>query len=173
MSVYACYTSHTSTSLLQLQIPSGLAKHLSSVRCFMPSHPCFATFSFVFPLFPLRDHALTRRSFSLNDNTLYRLTESLILHPIAAGLGFFAVVFGLLGILAASRLLTIIMAIFSFLGAVTTLVIFVIDMVIWNVLKNRIRGAGFTAQLVSVTGLSIPRFRPSLLRHVPESMFGS
>ena len=57
---------------------------------------------------------------------------------------------GLIGAVAASRVATIFMSIFAFIGAVITLVAFVIDMVLWNVLKNRIQDAGYTATLVSL-----------------------
>jgi hypothetical protein len=59
-----------------------------------------------------------------------------------------AFIFGVIGIAAASRVSTIIMAVMSFFAAVVTLVAFVIDMVLWNILRNRIRDAGYSATLV-------------------------
>jgi hypothetical protein len=80
---------------------------------------------------------------------LQRLSYGLILHPIGAGLGFIAVVFGLIGIGAASRFATIMMSLAAALGALVTLVVFVFDMVIFNILRNRVRAAGGEAMLVS------------------------
>jgi len=90
-----------------------------------------------------------------NSTVLHHLTTALILHPIAAGLGFFAVVFGLIGIAAASRIATIFMSLFAALGAIAALVIFVIDMVLWNLIKNRVVDAGFTAKLGNANWLTV------------------
>lgn len=88
-------------------------------------------------------------SVNLNSKVLHNLTYTLILHPIAGALGFLAMVFGLIGIAAASRVATIFMSILAFLGAVVGLVVFVIDMCLWNILKNRLHDNGYTATLVS------------------------
>lgn len=80
---------------------------------------------------------------------LHRLSYGLILHPIGAALGFIAVVFGLIGIAAASRFATIMMSMAAALGALVTLVVFVFDMVIFNIIRNRVRSAGGDAMLVS------------------------
>lgn len=79
---------------------------------------------------------------------LNNLSYGLILHPIGAALGFIAVVFGLIGIGAASRFATIMMSLASALGALVTLVVFVFDMVMFNILRNRVRDAGGDANLV-------------------------
>jgi hypothetical protein len=89
------------------------------------------------------------RSINLNSTALHRLTSALILHPIAGGLALLAFLFGLFGIIFASRLATVLMALTAGLGALTTLVIFVIDMVLWNILKSRVSDAGYSATLVS------------------------
>ncbi|WWC72201.1 uncharacterized protein I206_106161 [Kwoniella pini CBS 10737] len=94
----------------------------------------------------------------LNSKVLHNLTYTLILHPIAGGFAFFSLVFGILGAIAASRVLTIFMAITAFFGALITLVIFVIDMVLWNVLKNRIQDAGYTAGLGNANWFTIGAF---------------
>jgi len=80
---------------------------------------------------------------------LHRLSYGFILHPIGAALGFVAVVFGIIGIAAASRFATIMMSMAAALGALVTLVVFVFDMVVFNILRNRVRGAGGDAMLVS------------------------
>jgi uncharacterized membrane protein YagU involved in acid resistance len=81
---------------------------------------------------------------------VHNLSYGLILHPIGAGLGFIAVVFGIIGIAAASRFATIMMSMAAALGALVTLVVFVFDMVIFNILRNRVRDAGGEAMLVSL-----------------------
>jgi uncharacterized membrane protein YagU involved in acid resistance len=80
---------------------------------------------------------------------LHRLTYGFILHPIGAALGFIAVVFGIIGIAAASRFATIMMSMAAALGALVTLVVFVFDMVVLNLIRNRVRSAGGDAMLVS------------------------
>ncbi|BEI84252.1 hypothetical protein CcaverHIS002_0408560 [Cutaneotrichosporon cavernicola] len=83
----------------------------------------------------------------MNQTLLHNLSKTLILHPIAGFLSFLAFVMGVIGVAAASRGATVMMAIFSFLGAMAGLVAFVIDMVLWNVLKNRVVEAGYHASL--------------------------
>jgi hypothetical protein len=86
---------------------------------------------------------------NLNTKILHNLTYALILHPIAGGLGFLAFVFGLIGVGAASRGSTILMSLLAMLGSLAAIVVFVIDMVLWNVLKNRLIDNGYDAKLVS------------------------
>jgi hypothetical protein len=86
---------------------------------------------------------------NINPSAIHNLTYTLILHPIAGGFALLAFLMGLIGIAAASRFSTIMMAIFAFFAAVITLVVFVIDMVIWNIVKNRLHDAGYAASLVS------------------------
>lgn len=84
---------------------------------------------------------------NINQTVLHNLTYALILHPIAGFLALLALVFGLLGACAASRIATIFMALCSALGLIVTLVIFVIDMVLWNLVKNNARNGGVHATL--------------------------
>jgi len=86
---------------------------------------------------------------------LRNLSYGLILHPIGAALGFIAVVFGIIGIAAASRFATIMMSMAAALGALVTLVVFVFDMVIFNILRNRIRDAGGDAMLGNANWLTV------------------
>ncbi|ORX39426.1 actin cortical patch SUR7/pH-response regulator pali [Kockovaella imperatae] len=83
----------------------------------------------------------------ISARVLQNLTYTLILHPIAGFIALLALVFGLIGAGAASRVATIFMAIFAFFGLVVALVAFVIDMVLWNVVKNKIEDAGYDATL--------------------------
>lgn len=98
---------------------------------------------------------------------LHRLSYGLILHPIGAALGFIAVVFGLIGIAAASRFATIMMSLAAALGALVTLVVFVFDMVIFNILRNRVRGAGGDAMLVSFLFHFLQKVRADVKREMP------
>jgi len=82
-----------------------------------------------------------------NEVALQRLTNALILHPIAGGVALLALVFGFIGVCAASRVSTILMAFFAAIAALASLVIFVIDMVLWILVRNRVRDAGGAAEL--------------------------
>jgi hypothetical protein len=77
----------------------------------------------------------------------------MILHPIAGFFALLALVMGILGAAAASRGATIFMSIFAFIGFAIGLVVFVIDMVLWNVVKQRITSAGYAAKLVNLAWL--------------------
>ena len=90
---------------------------------------------------------LTPNSFNSGPKVLHNLTYVLILHPIAGFFALVALVLGLLGICAASRFLTVLMALVSGFAALITAVVFVIDMVLFNVLKNHIKDAGYNASL--------------------------
>ncbi|KAB5596494.1 SUR7/pali family protein [Ceratobasidium theobromae] len=80
----------------------------------------------------------------LNTAVIKNLTYVLVLHPIAAGLAGLAVVFGLCGA-ASSRAGTIFMSLAAAIATVCTLVVFVIDMVLWGIARNRIRNEGAQA----------------------------
>ncbi|TFL01499.1 pali-domain-containing protein [Pterulicium gracile] len=86
----------------------------------------------------------------LNDNrlaagTVRRLTQILVLHPIAAGLSGLAFLFGLCGV-GYHRTGTIFMTIVSALATLVTLVVWVIDMVLFGIARNRIRNNGIPAE---------------------------
>jgi len=82
---------------------------------------------------------------SINNGTVHNLTKVLILHPIAAGLSGIAFLFGLCG-LGHLRVGTVFMTLFSALAALITLAIFVIDLALFGVTRNRYRGEGIPAQ---------------------------
>lgn len=82
-----------------------------------------------------------------DESALQGLVKALILHPIAGGVGFFAFLMGLLGVMCASRFATVMMAVLAAIAAFASLVIFVIDMVLWNLVKNRVSAAGGSATL--------------------------
>jgi hypothetical protein len=81
----------------------------------------------------------------INTTILHNLTKTLILHPIACGLAGLAFLFGLCGI-GGHRFGTILMTVFSALAAIVTLVIFVIDMVLFGIARSRYRDEDVPAQ---------------------------
>ncbi|KAF8609969.1 pali-domain-containing protein [Ceratobasidium sp. AG-I] len=81
---------------------------------------------------------------SLNTNVIHNLTYVMVLHPVAAGLAGLAVIFGLCGA-AYSRVGTIFMSLAAALATLCTLVVFIIDMVLWGMARNRIRDQGAQA----------------------------
>jgi hypothetical protein len=81
---------------------------------------------------------------NLNTAVIHNLTYVMVLHPIAAGLAGLAVIFGLCGS-AYSRVGTIFMTLTAALATLLTLVVFVIDMVLWGIARNRIRDQGAQA----------------------------
>jgi len=86
---------------------------------------------------------------NINPTGLHNLTYILIVHPIAGFVALLAFIFGVLGVAAASRFSTIMMSVMAFFAAVLTLIIFVIDMVLWNLVRKRVESAGGSATLVS------------------------
>jgi len=85
--------------------------------------------------------ALGFDSNSLNTKTIHNLTFVLILHPIAAGLAALSFIFGLCGA-GYHRVGTILMSLIAALAAMLTLIIWIIDMVLWGIARNRIRHDG-------------------------------
>ncbi|CAE6339881.1 unnamed protein product [Rhizoctonia solani] len=81
---------------------------------------------------------------NLNTTTIRNLTYIMVLHPVAAGLAGLAVIFGLCGA-AYSRVGTIFMSLAAALATICTLIVFVIDMVLWGIARNRIRDEGASA----------------------------
>jgi hypothetical protein len=73
---------------------------------------------------------------SLNTTTLHNLTVALILHPIAAGLTFLAFLFGLCG-LGYHRTGTVFMTLVSLLALLITFIVWVIDMVLFGIARNK------------------------------------
>ncbi|KAL7424419.1 hypothetical protein Q5752_000102 [Cryptotrichosporon argae] len=92
---------------------------------------------------------------NINPTVLHNLTYTLILHPIAGGLGLLGFIFGLIGVAAASRAMTVLMALCTALGGFVGIVAFVIDMVLWSLLKNRISDAGYHATLGNANWFTI------------------
>ena len=88
---------------------------------------------------------------------MHNLTDTLILHPIAAGLAGLAVLFGLCGA-AYHRSGTILMAIAALLAFLVTLVAWVIDMVLWGIVRHHVRdqtGSSGSAQYGNANWLTL------------------
>lgn len=90
----------------------------------------------------------------LSSSTIHNLTFTLILHPIAAGLSGLAVLFGICGA-AYHRSGTVFMALVSGLAFLCTLVAWIIDMVLWGIVRNVLRDNGVSAQYGNANWLTI------------------
>lgn len=78
---------------------------------------------------------------TLGTKALHDMTDVLILHPIAAAFALIACIFGLCGA-GFSRIGTILMSLSAALATLITLVIWVVDMALWGIVRNRIRDHG-------------------------------
>ncbi|KAL0061088.1 hypothetical protein AAF712_012082 [Marasmius tenuissimus] len=76
---------------------------------------------------------------------MHNLTFALILHPIAAGLAGLAVLFGICGA-GYHRAGTVLMTLLSGLATIITLIVWVLDMVLFGITRNRFRDNGIPAQ---------------------------
>jgi len=80
-------------------------------------------------------------STKLNTAIIHNLTFVLVLHPIAAALSGIAVLFGLCGA-SYSRIGTVLMSLSAAVATLLTLIVWIIDMVLWGIARNRIRHDG-------------------------------
>lgn len=101
------------------------------------------------------DSAANVSSVVLDSKVLHNLSCTLILHPITGGLAFIALLMGLIAVCAASRIATVMMGLAAVLGSIVGLLIFVIDMVLWNVLKNRLHNNNYEAKLGNANWLTL------------------
>ncbi|KIO20264.1 hypothetical protein M407DRAFT_245892 [Tulasnella calospora MUT 4182] len=113
---------------------------------------------------------LNTRNGLFNSTVVHNLTYVLVLHPIAAGFAFLAVVFGLCGA-ASHRVGTIIMSVAASLATIITLVVWVIDMVLFGITRNKLRGQGYPAQYGNANWLVLGAFI-ALLLGTCTSFFG-
>jgi len=90
----------------------------------------------------------------VNSTVLHNLTKSLILHPIAAGLAGFAFFFGICGT-AGFRTGTVIMTLLAGLALLTTFVVWIIDMILFGIARQRYRDAGDKAQYGNANWLTL------------------
>jgi len=90
----------------------------------------------------------------INTTIINNLTKVLILHPIAAGLAGLAFLFGVCGA-AYHRVGTILMTLLSGLAALITLVIFIIDMVLFGIVRHKYRDENIPAQYGNANWLTL------------------
>ncbi|KAJ3552361.1 hypothetical protein NP233_g12901 [Leucocoprinus birnbaumii] len=91
----------------------------------------------------------------LDTTIMDNLTKTLILHPIAAGLAGIAFIFGLCGASARTRIGTVFMTLVAGLATLTTLVAWVIDMVLFGIARTRFRDQGLQAQYGNANWLTL------------------
>ncbi|KAG9031608.1 hypothetical protein FS837_002941 [Tulasnella sp. UAMH 9824] len=113
---------------------------------------------------------LNTRNGLFNSTVIHNLTYVLVLHPIAAGFAFIAVIFGLCGA-ASHRVGTIIMSVAALLATIITLVVWVIDMVLFGITRNKLRDQGYPAQYGNANWLVLGAFI-ALLLGTCTSFFG-
>jgi hypothetical protein len=90
----------------------------------------------------------------LSSSLIHNLTYTLILHPIAAGLSGLAVLFGLCGA-TYHRSGTVFMALVSGLAFICTLIVWIIDMVLWGITRNVLRDNNVSAQYGNANWLTL------------------
>ncbi|KAI0305530.1 actin cortical patch SUR7/pH-response regulator pali [Multifurca ochricompacta] len=81
----------------------------------------------------------------LASSSIHNLTYTLILHPVAAGLSGLALLFGLCGA-GYHRSGTVLMTLSSSLAVLITLVAFVLDMVLFSIVRHEFRKLGWSSQ---------------------------
>jgi len=104
-------------------------------------------------------YKFNQSAFGLSDDAsntvvLNNLTKVLILHPIAAGLVGLSVLFGIWGA-SYHRVGTVLMALFSAVATVCTLVVFVTEMILFGIARNRFRDKGAHAEYGNAIWLTL------------------
>ncbi|KAJ3737418.1 actin cortical patch SUR7/pH-response regulator pali [Lentinula guzmanii] len=84
-------------------------------------------------------------STTLNTDIIHNLTKVLILYPIAAGISGLAVLFGLCGA-AYHRVGTVMMLLATSLALIVTLIVWVIEMVLFGIARERFHDQNVDAQ---------------------------
>ncbi|KAJ3854839.1 actin cortical patch SUR7/pH-response regulator pali [Lentinula lateritia] len=93
-------------------------------------------------------------SSKLNTEIIHNLTKVLILYPIAAGLAGLGVLFGLCGA-AYHRAGTVLMLLATSLALIVTLVVWVIDMVLFGIARDRFRDQNIPAEFGNANWLGL------------------
>lgn len=89
------------------------------------------------------------------NTALHNLTKALIVHPIAGALALLAMVWGFLGVCAASRACTILMSITAFFALLGSLLALGIDLALWIIMRDRYNNAGFHSVLGNAIWLTL------------------
>lgn len=107
-------------------------------------------------------------------STIHNLTYTLILHPIAAALSAFAVLFGVCGS-EYHRSGTVLMALCSSLAALVTLVAFVLDIVLFTIARHEFRKLGWSSEYGNAIWLTLGALGALLLGFCTSTIgiFGS
>jgi len=92
--------------------------------------------------------------YSAETGILKNFTKVMVLHPIAGALALLSVLWGFLGVCMASRACTILMSLTAFLALLATLVVFAIDLILWLIVRSRIRDHGYHAGLGNANWLT-------------------
>jgi hypothetical protein len=90
----------------------------------------------------------------LSSSTIHNLTYTLILHPIAAGLSGFAVIFGICGS-DYNRSGIVLMALSSSLAALVTLIAFILDVALFSIARHEFRKLGGSSQYGNAMWLTL------------------
>ncbi|KIK63785.1 hypothetical protein GYMLUDRAFT_40862 [Collybiopsis luxurians FD-317 M1] len=93
-------------------------------------------------------------STKLNTEVIHNLTKTLILYPIAAGLSGLGMLFGLCGA-AYHRSGTVLMLLATALALIVTLVVWVLEMVLFGIARDRFRDQGVPAQFGNANWLGL------------------
>jgi len=90
----------------------------------------------------------------LSNGVVHNLTFLMILHPIAAGLAGLAVLFGFCGA-GYHRAGTVIMSLLAGLATLVTTIVWIVDMVLWGIARDRFRDHGVAAQYGNANWLTL------------------
>ncbi|KAI4523462.1 pali-domain-containing protein [Schizophyllum commune Tattone D] len=110
----------------------------------------------------------------INTNIIHNLTYVLILYPIAAGISGLAFLFGLCGA-GYHRVGTVFMSLLSGLALLVTLVAWVIDMVLFGIVKARLHDQNVDAKWGNANWIGLGAFGALLIGFCASScgIFGS
>jgi len=87
--------------------------------------------------------------------TLHEITRALIVHPIAGALALGAVIWGLLGVCAASRFCTVMMSLTAFLALVGALLALALDLALWLIVRKDLDNAGYSGTLGNAIWMTV------------------
>lgn len=96
-------------------------------------------------------------NYSYTSTVLHNLTKAMILHPIAGALALLAMFWGFLGVMLASRVCTILMALTAFIALLASLIVFAFDLALWIIIRNKFNknGEGASASLGNANWLTV------------------
>jgi len=134
--IFVCVSAPTWNAISFLDVPEGTTSIHFGILGFTGSQ---VHIGYRFPA------ALGLDTTTLNTDVLHNLTETLILYPIAAGLTGLGFLFGLCGA-SYHRAGTVLMTLTTSLALLVTLVVWVLEMALFGIARDRIRDQGINAQ---------------------------